>query len=165
MPVQIGSNRNFDAQVDAWVHETRARLEAVFKESTKRTVSLAQQVGNIPIDTGFLRYSIRASLTAMPEVNPAAQPQKGARYQYNPADVVLTIASFKLGQTIYVGYTAAYARRIEYGYFGKDRLGRTYNQRPRGYIARAVAQWPATVNAVAAELKERVTARAGASLG
>lgn len=35
---------------------------------------------------------------------------------------------------VWVGTNLVYARRIEYGFIGADKLGRVYNQRPRPYL-------------------------------
>ena len=140
------TNLNFGAQVDAWVMATKERAEAVFRESTKRTVSIAQAA--VPVDTGFLRASIRASTSAMPTLS-AARPSSGS-FPNGAGDVVLTIAGAQLGQTIFVGYTANYAIYVEYG---------TSRMAPRGFVARAAQQWQATVNAVTADAKSRAAGR------
>ena len=146
------TNLNFEAQVDAWCRETEARMTAVFRESVKRTVAIMQRPvsggGNMPVDTGFLRASIRASLSVMPTLNMAKGVGGGGRY--DPNAVVLVIASAQLGQTIYIGYTANYAGFVEYG---------TSRTRPRGYVANATRQWSATVTQVVADLKGRIAAR------
>ena len=147
MPTKL----NFGAQVDSWVRESEQRMLAVFRESTQRTISLAQEA--VPVDTGFLRASIQASLSAMPTI---AEEKSGGSAKKNAKalakfdnTVVLTIAGAKLGQTIYVGYTASYAIYVEYG---------TSKMSPRPYVGLAAAQWSRTVSQVVDELKTRVAA-------
>lgn len=138
--------QSFAAEIDSFVAATKERMEAVFKESAQRTVSLAQSY--TPIDTGFLKGSIQGSLGGMPQVNPLAK-----RGSANPAaagNITMTIAGATLGQTLFVGYTAAYAGHVEYG---------TSRMAPRRFVGRAAAQWPATVNAVTNDLKARIQAR------
>ncbi len=151
------TNLEFGAQVDAWVAESKARVTAVFHEATQRTVSLAQlpvaKGGNMPVDTGFLRYGIRASLSAMPPVIPTHGVQ-GAHYEYSPGEVLLVINQAKLGETIYIGYMASYAAYVEYG---------TSKRPARGFVGNAALQWQTTVNQVVENLKAR--AGAGPTVG
>lgn len=131
----------FSAAVDKWVLKSKNRAEAVFRESTQRVVSEMQKPvgagGNMPVDTGFLRASVRASLSAMPTID------KGSRgadisVSYDSSPVVMTIARAKLGQTIYVGYTASYA---------------PYQENSRGFVRLAAAQWQSIVRAVVRDAK------------
>lgn len=139
------SSHSFSSQIDEWVKETQERMLAVFRESTQRTVSNAQQM--VPIDTGFLRASVRASLNGMPPIDREAKPTAPA-YGYDDTGVVMTIANAELGDTIYVGWTAAYAAHVEYG---------TSKMVGRGFVAIAALAWPNTVYQVSQELKARVT--------
>ena len=136
---------NFSAQVDAWVLKSEQRLRAVFREATKRTVAIAQE--RIPVDTGYARSSVRASLQSMPPIDPGASKPTGGSFTYDPGDIVLTIAGAEIGQTIYVGWTANYVGYLEAG---------SSKQAPSGFVRLAAMQWQATVNQVVAEAKARV---------
>ncbi len=153
------TNLEFGAQVDAWIRESKARITAVFHEATQRTVSLAQlpvaKGGRMPVDTGFLRYGIRASLSAMPPVIPTSHGVHGAHYEYAPGEISLVINQAKLGQTIYIGYTASYAAYVEYG---------TSKRPARGFVGNAALQWQATVNQVVENLKARAGVASGQSI-
>jgi hypothetical protein len=139
------SNLDFGAQIDAWVRQTEARTLAVLRESTQRVVSQAQS--RIPIDTGFARASVRASLSAMPPINPNARGQKGASYGYSGGEVATVIAQAKLGDTIYIGWTAAYVGFLENGHSKKA---------PSGFVGISAMEWPRIVREVTAEAKSRV---------
>lgn len=144
----MANNLSFGAQIDDWVRATEQRMTAVFRESTRRTISIAQSL--VPVDTGFLRASVRASLSEMPRIDSSKSSGGGGsrrRRTALPGDVTLAIAGAKVGQTIYVGYTASYAGFVEYG---------TSRMAPRAYVGQAVIQWPQTVNQVVNELKNRV---------
>ncbi|MFP1634089.1 HK97 gp10 family phage protein [Zhengella sp. ZM62] len=139
--------QNFTAQVDAWVKESKARIEAVVKESAQRVVEDMQKPtdkgGNMPVDTGFLRASIQGQLDA-PVMTVRANP--GGTYSYDGGDISMTLANMELGDVFYATYTANYARYVEYG----------ANGRPgRAFVRTAAARWPQTVNEVASELKAR----------
>lgn len=137
----------FTAQVSDWVLQTKARMEAVFKESTQRTVELMQtpvaKGGNMPVDTGFLRNSLMGGLNA-PKDGRGDNP--GVPVSYNDADIVLTIANAELGDTIFMTYSANYARHVEYGANG--RAG-------RGFVRLATQRWQSTVSQVALEAQQR----------
>lgn len=137
------AQKSFSAQLDAFAMATRARVEAVFKESARRTISLAQSY--VPVDTGFLRASVRASLDAMPPIDPGARPTLPG-YNYDAGDVVLTIAGARLGDTIYAGWTASYAGHVNNG---------TSNMAPVAFVDRAAMSWQATVNQVSSDLRDR----------
>lgn len=98
--------------------------------------------GRLPVDTGFLWHSLVASTSGMPEQreNPA---EGSTTYIYNAGPINLTIDNTPLGQTIWLGYTAKYAAKVNYSY---------------GYlfVDMAVQQWPQIVNQVQAELKGRM---------
>lgn len=145
------TNLSFSAAVSEWVKKSERRMELVFKESTQRLVSEMQtpvgQGGNMPIDTGFLRNSVQATTEAPVPINPAARPIKppghksgDVIYPYKEGDVSLTILSARLGQTIYVTYTAAYAR---------------VQESRRGFVRLAAQRWQKIVKDVSAEARKR----------
>lgn len=142
--------KKFSAQVDAWVRKSKARGEAIFKESVDRVIEEAQTEGpsvanpgggpgKMPIDIGFLRASGQASLTGMP--TGPRRPAEGALARtYNSDDATLTISRAKLGDTIHWGWTADYARAMEARY---------------GFLRSAAQNWRPIVDAVTAEAKRR----------
>lgn len=146
------SSLSFSAAVDEWCKKAEGRMTAVFKESTQRVFSLAANA--VPIDTGYARASVRASLSSMPPINPRSRPERsrkadearGSLYKFDPQGVVLTINGAQLGQTIYIGWTAAYVLYLEYG---------SSMQAPLGFVRVAAAQWQPIVNQVVKEAKLR----------
>lgn len=142
--------KRFSATVDRWVRKSKARGEAIFKESAQRTIEMSQEQGpslknpgggggRLPVDSGFLRASGQASLSGMP-TGPKRAPTGKARYDYNSDDATLTISRARLGDTIHFGWTAAYARKMEAKY---------------GFQRSAVQAWRRTVSEVVAEAKRR----------
>ena len=83
---------------------------AVFEEKAK---------ANVPVLTGLLQESIHTDLSeAGPNfVQAVTAPAFDASNKY--------------------GFEPAYARRIEYGFFGPDSLGRVYHQAAQPYMAPA----------------------------
>lgn len=132
--------------IDEWTRKCERRMLAIWKESTQRTVSIAQS--RIRVDTGFARASIRASMQSMPRIDSSAYaPTTGKSVPYDPGDIILTIANATLGQTIFVGWTANYVKFINDG---------TSKMAPTRFVDLAVMQWPQTVSEVTAEAKARV---------
>lgn len=138
------SNINFAAQVDDWVKATEQRMTAVFRESTQRVASIASN--GVPVDTGFARASVRASLSEMPQIDSGSRPTPGATYGGDIGNITTTIASAQLGQTIFIGWTASYVQYLEYGHS---------KQAPAGFVRLAAAQWQIVVNQVTQEAKAR----------
>lgn len=146
--MSVVENKNFAASVDDWVRQTEQRMTAVFRESTQRVASLASN--GVPVDTGFARASVRASTESMPPIDPGAKGDEGGAYPFDLGNVTLVIAGAELGQTIYIGWTAAYMLPLEFGHS---------KQAPAGFVRLAAAQWQVTVDQVTAELKGRSSAQ------
>lgn len=122
---------NFAAQVKAFADKAKLRQDAIFQSSANALMDEAgtpkAQGGKMPVDTGFLRNSAVASKDGMPNSGSSAYG--------------LVFASLKAGETVYAGWTAAYASRMEYGFVGKDSLGRQYNQQGNGFARAAQQNW------------------------
>lgn len=138
----------FTAQVSKWVNESRARQNAVLRESAKRTVNMMQlpiaKGGNMPVDTGFLRGSLQASFSGP---QPAIKDNPGVLATGNYNNVILTIANLQAGgPSLWITYTAKYAPYQEYG----------ANGRPgRRFVGLAAMRWKQTVRTVSMELQKR----------
>lgn len=122
----------FEATVAAHVARYKATLERVFKASAQDVIELAQrpvaQGGRMPVDTGFLRNSLVSGLNGSTALSGANS-------------YVVTIAGADLGDSIFAGWTANYARHVEYG--ARGRAGRFFM---RG----AAQQWQQIVDRNAA---------------
>jgi hypothetical protein len=146
---------DFAAQIDAWATESADRLERIWKASSQELGSIANRNPPLPVDTGFLRASFQASTEAMPSINSKATNKDRNAAPSDFGQISAVIATATLGQTVYMGWTAAYAMRLEFGFSGVDSLGREYNQPPIGFARLAAAQWPSIVSSVVAEAKSR----------
>ncbi|CAD7023157.1 hypothetical protein REJC140_00112 [Pseudorhizobium endolithicum] len=142
---------SFSAQVAAFAEKVPGAIEAVFKESVQEVVEEMQkpvaQGGRMRIDTGFLRASLMASTAAMPRINPGAQPSEGGSYSADFGQIEAVIAGADVKDTLYFGYTAAYAGFREFGSNG---------QPPDAFVRSAAQQWQGIVERQAAELKRRL---------
>lgn len=134
---------SFAAQVGNWATRVDGALEAVFKESAQELVSNLNQL--VPVgETGFLRASLMASTTAMPQMTRA---NPGLPVPQDIGEIILVIAGADLGDTIYLGYTANYAAYVHYGARGNA---------PRPWVTMVAQRWTVIVAAKAAEVKQRL---------
>ena len=110
--------RTFSAQVSAAIAKYEKRLNAVFTKSAEELVEEVlrpvDQGGRMRVDTGFLRSSLQASTSTMPMIMADARPGDGQTYQPDDGAIAAVILGAQIGQTLYFGFTAAYARPREY---------------------------------------------------
>lgn len=119
------------AAVDAWVRKSEARMTVVFRAAAESVVE--EVIENCPVDTGFLRASLTASLDGtMPPLRDA--PADAAPGSIPPpAAYAMVIEGAGLGDTITVAFSARYAAAVEYG---------TDTRPPVGMVRRAAQNWP-----------------------
>lgn len=131
--------QRFADAVAAFASVAERRLLFVFQQSFEDTVTYMQKPvakgGNMPVDTGFLRNSLRVTLNA-PDAAAGTlpKPADGSKGVY--IDPSVTISSAKLTDTIYATYLANYAVHQEYGSNG--RAG-------RAFVRQAALQFPKLV--------------------
>jgi len=138
------SPEQFQAKVDEWVKAVPERVRAVFRESTQRVASDAANA--VPVDTGFARASVQASLESMPQIDQTARGVKGGVYSLDTNQLSVVIAQAELKDTIYVGWTASYIQYLEYGHS---------QQAPQGFVRVNAERWPQIVAEVSAQLKSQ----------
>lgn len=99
--------------------------------------------GNIPVITGNLRNSLMSSTS----------PIFTGEGPFSGADINAGILAWNpdRGETLYLGWQAAYARRINYGFTGTDSLGRKFNQGGRFFLEAHAARWQQYVDKAAAD--------------
>jgi hypothetical protein len=138
---------SFSGQVSAWVAKSKARVEAVYKESAQRVIAEMQRPvgvgGNMPVDTGFLRASLMAELGTP---NFGLRDNPGGKAVYDAGQVSLIIASAKITDPITAVYTANYAKFVNDGARGRA---------PRQFVGLAAQQWPRIVDEVCREAQGR----------
>lgn len=132
-----------------WAGATTAGLTALLRNSVQALAQAASETipngGRVPVKTGNLARSVVVD-TKPPQVIDALAPGQ---------DFSLGVAAIKPGDTVYIGWTAKYSRRQNYGFVGEDSLGRTYNQSGHGFAEAAAAKWPAIVAEQAAKMGMR----------
>jgi len=151
----------FSQQIADYAGIYQKRLRATTREAIQDTVDLASLTtddgGRMPVVTSFLRASILAKVGSMPSgvskppKTDAEAGEAGAKVAGEAVSAALTM--WDLEGEFYIGWSAAYARRIEYGFEGQDSLGRTYNQQGAGFLRGATEKWDVTVDAAAARMR------------
>jgi hypothetical protein len=141
---------SFAASVSRWVSETEQRIEAVRKQATQEVFEEARRPrgegGKMRVDTGFLRNTAVASLSAMPPIDKNARPVPGQSYKDNSSAIALIIAQSKPGDTVYLGFVAAYSAERELGARG---------QPPDAFARSAAEQWQSIVRRVSQRAQQR----------
>ena len=140
-------NYHFSADVDAFVQQTNKRMRALVLQSTEDLINQAQtpvaKGGKMRVDTGFLRASGQVSLTGMPSGPTRGDTNKdGSKRKYRVSDFSASakLTGFQLGETIFFGWTAEYAK---------------YREAYDGFLYSAIQNWQSIVNRVAEQIKQR----------
>jgi len=145
---------SFAASVGRWASKTPERIAAVRGRAidllADEMALTVRDGGRVPFQTGNLARSILASTQGMP--NTAEGPFSGS-------NVGLVTATLGAMQPMWIGYTANYAKRQNFGFVGADSLGRVYNQAGAYFVENAIAKWPEFVKQAAKELQTAVESR------
>lgn len=108
----------FSATVERWANQTRDDLAEVFRLAVQ--FLLEEIEDRTPVDTGFLRASLKASKTGFAPLVDGRGILGGT---YTTDDYILTISTAELGDTIYANFTANYAVYVEDGARGRAPVG------------------------------------------
>lgn len=132
-----------------WAEEQQKNLLAVFQRAL---VLLAREMirtkgdgGTLPKVTGNLARSLLAQIGQRVNISTAQD--------FAGTDVGIIAATAVLGDEVFLGYQAIYARRMNYGFVGEDKAGRTYNQSGNHFIERAINMWPQIVDQAVQDVK------------
>lgn len=141
-------SKSFSAAVGSWASQSKQRISAVHRRSVEllgdEMSKTRPQGGRVPFQMGNLARSLLASTSGMPRT--ADGPFPGS-------NVGLIAARLRPEQKVWLGYQAAYARRVNNGFVGADRLGRVYNQQGAYFVEGAIMSWPQIVAKAVAELR------------
>tara|TARA_R110002167_G_scaffold27139_11_gene92639 strand:+ start:6441 stop:6884 length:444 start_codon:yes stop_codon:yes gene_type:complete len=140
------AGQSFDKQIVARIERIRKARLVVMQESAQRIINLAQTPvsagGNLPVDLGFLRGSITASVE-VPAATRTRPPGKAA-FSYDGGAISLAIAGWKASGPLFITYTANYARHVHWGARGRP---------GRPWVTLAAQQFPRIVREVAQEVR------------
>lgn len=135
-----------------WAEKQQENLLRVFHRALvllgRELARTRDDGGAVPKVTGNLYRSLLAQIGS-PVMLAQGQPN------FAGADVGAIAVQAMLGETVFFGYQAAYARRVNSGFVGTDRLGRQYNQSGANFVERAINMWPQIVDQAVSEVKAR----------
>ena len=129
---------SFSATVKQFTVDAKENTTLIFRDAayklSKEVIRTKASGGFLPHRDGNLGRSFSGSTTEMPQVDRVA-------VDYAQSNVEFVIAGVEAGETLYLGFQAAYAPRQNYGFVGTDSLGRTYNQTGNYFVENAGAKW------------------------
>lgn len=122
--------KGFAAEVDDIIGKVDERMTLVLRQSIQDVILNANQAkakgGRMPVDTGFLRASGAISYTGMPSGPSRGELTAKDSYAFNEVSIQTDLAKLKVGDTVWFGWTAAYAR---------------YQELYNGFLEGALQQW------------------------
>ena len=144
---------SFSATIGEWGRAELERAEAIYQASAQTVANEVrnprEEGGRMPVITGNLRRSLMASTSEMPTIKPEQKT-------FTDSGVEMVIAGAELGGAVYLGFQAAYAPRMNYGFVGEDSLGRVYNQAGYGFVDAVAQRWPQIVAEAEAKVRSRL---------
>lgn len=131
--------KTFEQQVASFTDGGERALLAVARDAISEVAEQANtpvsKGGRMRVDTGFLRASAVAELNQIPsgptEGRARSAGETGAIYSPNAESLNLVLAKMKLGDTVFFGWTARYAKYRE-----------TYD----AFLETALQNWQGIVN-------------------
>lgn len=132
-----------------WAQDQQDNLLRVFQRALvllgRELIRTRDDGGALPKVTGNLARSLLAQIGQSVSISSAES--------FAGTDVGAVAVQAMLGDEVFFGYQAAYARRQNYGFVGADSLGRVYNQTGANFVERAINMWPAIVNQAVQDVK------------
>ncbi|MBZ5761587.1 hypothetical protein LAV84_18265 [Rhizobium sp. VS19-DR104.2] len=151
----MAENPSFAASISEWAKNELGAAEAIFQLAAQTVANEVKKPladgGSMPIKTGNLRRSLMASTAEMPTV-------KTDQTTFTDSGIELVIAGAELGSTVFLGFQAAYAARMNYGFVGTDSLGRVYNQTGYAFVDKVAQRWPTIVKEAETAVRARFEA-------
>jgi hypothetical protein len=136
-----------------WSDKQQKHLLAVFRRALvllgRELIRTKSDGGSLPKVTGNLARSLLAQIGQSVNISEASD--------FAGTDVGIIAATAILGDTVFFGYQAKYARRQNFGFVGADKLGRVYNHGGNHFVERAIAMWPQIVDQAVREVKAGAT--------
>lgn len=148
----VGTKRGFVQAVNKWTRETQERSEQAFRNGALDFYdALARET---PVLTGNLRNSLVAHVGGVTQTvtGPGANPSDST-FRGGAEQSIANIMNAKLGDKISYVYHATYARRLNLGFVGFDKLGRFFNQPGRFWIERVGSRYRSIMRAAATRLR------------
>lgn len=131
--------KSFSATIEEWARKSEERTAEVFRVSAATVADVMSRPledgGRLPVVTGNLRRSLAAST-----IGPPTMLWGRRKFEDNSAGIEAVIDSALIGQTIWLGFQAPYAQKVELD---------------NGFMAMTAQHWKQIVEASAQAVKER----------
>lgn len=139
-----------------WAEDQQRNLVLVLQRALvllgREMIRTKADGGTLPKVTGNLARSLLAQIGSPVHISDAET--------FAGTDVGIIAAQVGLGDVVFLGYQAAYAHRMNFGFVGMDKAGRTYNQPGNHFVERAISMWPQIVAQAVLDVKAGVSANA-----
>lgn len=115
--------------------ETRVRLKLQVRRWRVRRLDPVME-GNMRDAMTYFRDRVKAKVNRpYPPVSRPGEPPRRRTGNYRRS-IVAVVGKSQTGKSMVgrVGSDSPYARRLEFGFVGRDSLGRFYNQKPRPHM-------------------------------
>lgn len=151
---------SFGADLNKFTETYKKRLRATARTASQdmgnEVISTRGEGGRLPIDTGFLRASFGYQI-GQPPRGPGT-PVSGKEYNESVTGLpqAVALAKWDFEQPLFMGFTAVYARRLEFGFNGQDKAGRFVSQPPLAFVRGAAEKWPQFVESAARRARARI---------
>jgi len=144
--------KKFSAQIEDIARLTERQLRAVVVDSVQDVLEAAQ-TPQLAVSKGGQGFVVGKIPVAESDLIESLEIGFNGAYEATQGATALSAAAFSLGDTINARWTAEYALRIELGFSGEDKLGRTYSQEGRHFLGHNAARWSEFVAANAKRYK------------
>ena len=141
--------KSFEAQLKDWVDLTNVSLKYVAVNAISDVLEAAQ-TPQVAISKGATSFVEGKIPVAESELINSLQVNEGAK---GPAVYETALLGFEIGEVMRFSWTADYAYRIELGFVGTDKAGRTYNQAGRHFVGANAAKFSQFVEKYAREVR------------
>ena len=140
----------FTATVSKWTADSKEAVMETVRQSTLKTyedmIRPRDGGGNMPVKSGYLRASARASYRVMPRILRSRQGKEGQFYSPS-RQVQEAIEALPTGGKIHIGFQAAYAAKANYG--GAKQKGSLF-------LEQAAQKWKSNVAVTEDEVGKRL---------
>lgn len=131
---------DFNVSVKKWCDKAKANADLVFQQIALDALARVREL--TPVRSGYLKNSWQASIMGTPVPMQDADPDSSS-----------IITQAVVGQSIIIFNPVIYARRIEFGFHGEDKLGRHYHQKGAHMMQQTMAEIPSIAQKVLASFK------------
>lgn len=129
-------SKTFTAQIDGWIAKSEAISLAVVQTASQALVEDAtleqSKGGHMPVDTRFLLNSMTGAIGSLP-MGPSDPKEDD---QGNVEATAAVISKLKLGDKLYLGWAAKYAKYMNARYGFKDKAEQNWQD----HVADAIKQ-------------------------